>query len=265
VEGLAAAGVGTIDVIDRHGSGCDETTDLPAARLDSRARFVDERAAALFTRITQRSWDAVALVGGHASPGRNGFLEHTGSFGIDRIINGVSVSESEQQATIFGTVGIPIIFASGDDRHGAQLKERLPWVTFVEVKRAISRTAAASRAAPDVRAALVEQVKVAVARRDRARAVVLVPPFTGAYRPVWPNTLEPLKAIPGVDISAGEFRVSGATPRDVNEAINRIANVVNSVGTASAYWEYVGDDARRDRFRDSLFMVRWSEGPPRKP
>lgn len=43
IEGVAAAGVATIDVIDRHGSGCDETPDLPAARLDRRARYVDER------------------------------------------------------------------------------------------------------------------------------------------------------------------------------------------------------------------------------
>jgi len=142
VEGLVAAGVAKIEVIDRHGSGCDATPDLPASRLHPRATYVDETSGALFTRITQRQWDAVALVGAHASPGRNGFLEHLGSFGIERIINGVSVSESEQQGLAAGSGGIPIMFASGDDRLGAQLKERMPWVTFVEVKRATSRSSA---------------------------------------------------------------------------------------------------------------------------
>lgn len=263
IEGVAAAGVATIDVIDRHGSGCDETPDLPAARLDRRARYVDERARALFPRIMQHEWDAVALVGGHASPGHQGFLEHVGSFGIERVINGVSVCESEQQALGFGSKGIPITFASGDDRYAAQLRERMPWVTFVEVKRATSRTSAELRPPAEVRAALVAQVKIAVARRDRAKSMALLPPFTGAYRPVWPNALELLAAIPGVDISSGEIRVSGATPRAVNDAINRIATLVNGISIAEAHREAVSREGeKRDRFRDSLFMARWSVGPP---
>jgi D-aminopeptidase len=184
VEGLAAAGVASIDVIDRHGSGCDAAPDLPKNRLDNRARELDERARPIFDRITQHEWDAVALVGAHASPGHNGFLEHVGSFGIERIINGVSVSESEQQALLFGGQGIPVIFASGDDRYAAQMRDRMPWITVVEVKRATSRTSAQLRRATDVRAELVAQAKAAVAGRDRAKTLALVPPLTGAYRPV---------------------------------------------------------------------------------
>lgn len=266
VEGLAAGGVTSIDVIDRHGSGCDGTPDLPNTRLDSRARELDEKARSLFARITQNEWDAVALVGAHASPGHDGFLEHVGSFGIERIINGVSVSESEQQALVFGGQGIPVIFASGDDRYAAQMRDRMPWISVVEVKRATSRTTAALRPATDVRAELIAQAKVAVVGRDRAKTLALLPPFTGAYRPVWPNSLELLTAIPGLDVSSGEIRVSGANWRGVNDAINRVATLVNSILTADAYWEAVKDDATRDRFRDSLFMARWSAGAAvRKP
>jgi len=262
VEGLVATGVAKIDVIDRHGSGCDATPDLPASRLHPRATHVDETSGALFTRVTQHQWDAIALVGAHASPGHNGFLEHVGSFGIERIINGVSVSEGEQQGLMAGSGGIPIIFASGDDRLGAQLKERMPWVTFVEVKRATSRSSAALRPADAVRADLIAGARAAVGGRDRARLLALVPPFTGAYKPVWPNTLEPLKALPGFDISEGLIRVTGATPRDVNLAINQISNLVAGVHTANAHWESVDRDSKLDRFRDSLFMSQWHAGPP---
>ena len=262
IEGLVAANVGKIEVIDRHGSGCDATPDLPASRLHPRATYVDETSGALFTRITQRQWDAVALVGAHASPGHNGFLEHVGSFGIERIINGVSVSESEQQGLMAGSGGIPIIFASGDDRLGAQLKARLPWVTFVEVKRATSRSSATLRPTDAVRADLIAGARAAVGGRDRAMLVALVPPFTGAYKPVWPNSLEPLKALPGFDISEGLIRVTGATPRDVNLAINEISNLVAGAHTASAHWESITRDSKLDRFRDSLFMSQWHAGPP---
>ena len=264
VEGLVAAGVGKIEVIDRHGSGCDTTPDLPASRLHPRATYVDETSDALFTRITQRQWDAVALVGGHASPGHNGFLEHVGSFGIERIINGVSVSESEQQGLLAGSGGIPIIFASGDDRLGAQLKERMPWVTFVETKRATSRTSAALRPLTAVRADLISYAKLAVASRERAKTITLLPPFTGAYKPVYPLTLEPLGAIPGFDISTGLIRVTASNPRELNDAINRISNLVASVHTADAHWAAVSGDAKLDRFRGSLFMAQWRAGSPEK-
>lgn len=264
VEGLVAAGVAKIEVVDRHGSGCDATPDLPVSRMHPRATYVDETSSALFTRVTQRQWDAVALVGAHASPGHNGFLEHVGSFGIERILNGVSVSESEQQGLMGGNWGLPIIFSSGDDRLGAQLKERMPWVTFVETKRATSRTSAALRPPAAVRADLIFFAKLAVASRNRTKTITLLPPFTGAYKPVYPLTLEPLGAIPGVDISAGLIRVTGSNPREVNEAINRISILIASVHTADAHWEAVNGDEKLDRFRDSVFMAQWRAGPPEK-
>jgi D-amino peptidase len=265
VEGLAAAGAAKIEVIDRHGSGCDDTPDLPVSRLDRRATYVDEKGQALFPRIMERQWDAVLLVGAHASPGWNGFMEHVGSFGIERIINGVSISESEQHAQVNGSGGIPVVFASGDDRLCAQLKQRLPWVTCVVVKRATSRLSAALRPPSDVRADLIAGVKAAVANRDHAMVVSLTPPYTGAYKPVWPLTLEPLTGIAGIDISEGFIRVSGSNPREVNQAINRISDLVAGAFTADAHWAAVKQDKARDRFRDSLFMVRWQAGPPVKP
>jgi D-amino peptidase len=260
IEGLVSAGATSIQVIDRHGSWCDD--DLPPSRLDARATFVDERSATLAARIAQRQWDAVALVGAHASPGWNGFLEHTGSFGMERILNGVSVSESELFGLQFGAGGIPVIFASGDDRLAVQLKERMPWVVTAIVKDATGRGTARLRAPQAARAELVSQVQAAVGQRDRARTVALLPPFTGAYKAVWPLSLERLSAIPGVDISAGLVRVEGASPREVNNAIDRIGGIVAALHTSRTHWEAVMRDGTVDLFRRRLFRAQWHDGPP---
>ncbi len=260
IEGLASAGATEIGVSDRHGSGC-AGHDLPPARLDRRATAIADSVD--FNAIAQR-YDVVALVGGHASPGWGGFLEHVGSFGIERFLNGLSVSESEGQALAFGNRGIPILFASGDDRLGAQLKERMPWVTFVEVKRATSRSSAALRPADEVRAALIAQARIALERRADAKLLALVPPFTGGFRPVWPETLEPLTAIPGLEFRDGIIHVSAATGNQLNAAINRLQSLVASFFWADAFWEAAKRDPALERSADSLFMARWKEGPPAK-
>ncbi|HKP30738.1 MAG TPA: M55 family metallopeptidase [Gemmatimonadales bacterium] len=264
IEGLFQARVSSVDVADRHGSGCEDTPDLPSAFLHPKAREVSEHGAPFLERIGRGDWDAVVLVGGHASPGRGGFLEHVGGFGFERIINGVSVSESEQTGLVFGGSGVPIIFASGDDRYGAQLRERMPWVGFVEVKRATSRTSVELRIPDAVRAELIARARDAIANRDRAMTLALVPPLTGAYRPVWPQTLEPLAGIPGVDVSKGQIEVSGGNLAELNAAINKVQFGVASVTTSGTMWDAITQERQLDRSRDSVFMARWKEGPPKR-
>jgi len=263
IEGLVQMRVASVDVADRHGSGCENAPDLPSALLHPKAREVVERGGAFFDRVQRGDWDAVVLVGGHASPGRGGFLEHVGSFGFERIINGISISESEQTGLMFGRAGVPVIFASGDDRYGAQLRERMPWVAFVEVKHAINRTSVELRIPDAVRGDLMARVKDAVALRDRAMTLAVVPPLTGAYRPVWPQTLEPLAGIPGVDLSKGQIEVTGRNLGELNEAINKVQFVVASFTTSGIMWEKIDTDRQLDRWRDSVFMARWKEGPPK--
>ena len=160
-----------------------------------------------------------------------------------------------------GAWGIPVIFASGDDRYRQQLAERMPWVTFTEVKRATSRTSAELRPADAVRAELITNVRAAVAKRNEARLLAAVPPFTGAYKAVWPQTLGEIGAVPGVDTTGGLIRVSGATLREVNDNINRIGLVVANALVARAFWDAADRDPRLDRQRDSVFMAKWAEGP----
>src|SRR4029078_7326981 len=124
IDGLVAGGASEIGVIDRHGGCEDPVHDLPTDRVDKRAHFIDESKSGSALNAT---WDAAVLVGMHAGPRSGGFLEHVGSFGLERILNGHSVTESEQFALRLGERGIPVIFASGDDVLRRHLAQRMPW------------------------------------------------------------------------------------------------------------------------------------------
>ena len=82
----------------------------------------------------------MAVVGMHAKTGSGGFASHTFTLGIDLLINGQSITETELVALSWGRVGVPVIFASGDDRLAGDL-ETMPWIEYVTVKEATRRTA----------------------------------------------------------------------------------------------------------------------------
>lgn len=260
IEGLVAGGAKEVGVIDRHG-GCEAPArELPADRLHKRASFIDETKGSAFEQL----WDAVALVGMHAAPGSGGFLEHIGSFGIGRILNGLSVTESEQFALRFGERDTPIVFASGDDRLGRHLASRMPWVVYVEVKSATSLTSALSRPAAETEATLRAQAQAALGNRGSMKALALVAPFSGGFRAVYPETLEPLAILPGLEVHVrnGIIPVTGTSARELNQAINRVQSVVASFWWAEAFWEAAKTRPDIVRQADSLFMVRWQAGPP---
>lgn len=258
IDGVVAGGASEVGVIDRHG-GCDNPRlDLPADQLDKRARFVDESKSSAL----DQPWDGVALVGMHAGPGVGGFLEHIGSFGIERILNGLSVTESEQFALRLGEQGIPVIFASGDDRLRQHMSQRMPWVRVVEVKRATSRVSAVLRPVGDVRADLRAQAQLALEQRATTRSLALLAPFSGAFRPVYPASLEPLAVLPGVDIRSGMIPVTGNSARELNQAINRVQTMVASFWWAEMFWEAAKDHPDIVSKADALHHARWVAGPP---
>jgi D-aminopeptidase len=258
VAGLIDAGARYIGVLDRHGSGCDDEPDLPAELLDPRATM---RWPAEGT-VLDEQWDAVVLVGMHTAPGSGGFLEHTGSFGFARIVNGVSIMEPEQFALRVARSGVPVIFASGDDRLRSDFASRMPWVEFSITKRAVDRTTVVLRAIDEARADLREQAAAALRRRDEARALSLLPPFEGAYRPVWPQTLAPLAALPGLDLANDEIHVTAASPGELNAALISIQNIVASFWWAEMFWEAARSSPELLDMAERLFMERWKGGRP---
>lgn len=138
VAGLFAGGAGSVSVADGHGSG-NPGPDILIDQLDRRARMVS-RTSSFDTYLDlaeQGAFDAVAVVGMHAKNGSGGFASHTFGIGSQFLVNGLSITETELLGLLHGRVGIPVIFASGDDRLAEDLKT-MPWIQYVTTKKATS-------------------------------------------------------------------------------------------------------------------------------
>jgi len=88
------------------------------------------------------SFDAALFIGYHARVcSRGAILEHTFSStyvkGIR--INGVEASEYYLNALVAGHYNVPVILVAGDNKLKLEVKERTPWVEYVEFKKSITR------------------------------------------------------------------------------------------------------------------------------
>lgn len=199
VDGLFAGGATEVLIADGHGSGNPEP-DLRADLLDSRATQIirDEPFDTYFDLPETEDIDAVAVVGMHAKTGSGGFASHTFTLGIDLLINGRSITETELVALSWGRVGVPVIFASGDDRLAADL-ESMPWIEFVTVKEATAADSARLRPAAEARNELREAARRAVEGLDGAQAMRVETPIFASLHAVPPASLRFLDGVPGID------------------------------------------------------------------
>ena len=106
----------------------------------------------------------------HAKTGSRGFASHTITLGMDVLLNGKPITESEIVAYSWGRVGVPLIFVSGDDRLQNDLKI-MPWIEFVVTKKATSASTVELRPVDSVHAEMRE--KAARAVRNLAKAKVM--------------------------------------------------------------------------------------------
>jgi D-amino peptidase len=227
IDGLFAAGAGTVMVSDGHGSGCD-APNLPPDRLDRRASYVDLKSD---TRpVYKRKWDAVVLVGEHAGSTSGGFLPHTVVFGFTRLVNGRAISESELMAYRFGESGIPVIFVSGDDALKASLRETMPWIEYVQVKRTVSVSSAipgdAKVAARDLREGAIR----AMSKINAAPPLRVTTPFKAGLRALPPMTsFRILKGVPGVVLNDETVEFTAANFDEAQRGWGSLVGVGNTV------------------------------------
>jgi D-amino peptidase len=261
IDGLFAGGATAVDVVDGHGSGNQEP-DVLADRLDPRARQVTRDAPfrQYVDLVEPRAYDAVAVVGMHAKTGSRGFASHTYTLGIEFRMNGRAITETELVAFSFGRAGVPVIFASGDDRLAADL-ETLPWIEFVTVKTATSASTAEPRPLAEARADLTESAQRAVERLDEMRVVTIAEPVETALHAVPPASLAVLRDVPG--IAYADETVTFTAPDFAAAYDGLIALVtVARTGYASVLQETLSEHAAgseiRDRNRVRLFD-RWMD------
>jgi D-amino peptidase len=191
IAGLFDGGADEVVVVGGHASGSPEP-DILLEQMDARAEFLD------WTTMTSNiEIDAIAAVGMHSRTGGGGFMAHTNQLGMDYIVNGRHMNETEQMMYRSGEAGTPVVFVAGDDK----LREQLlpyPWIEYVITKFATSASTAELRPVEAVH----EEMRAAAARAvetiPAARAVVPKTPITAGLRASPPADLSFLEGVPGI-------------------------------------------------------------------
>lgn len=199
IAGAADGGAEEFVVADGHGTCRNIIPEL----LDRRARLALGQLSSLPPSALQGldgSFDAIMLIGFHARAGRHpGVLDHTSwSQTVSEVrLNGRAVGEAEINAAYAGALGVPILLVSGDDVLAADLRESMPWVHAVVVKRALGRY----QAETFVPAVACERIRAAAAAAVReaggARAFVLSRPVTVELEFLHPMYVELASLVPG--------------------------------------------------------------------
>ena len=167
-------------VWDAHGPGAVDVERFPrGAKLINNRRlrppyFLDE------------SFDALFVLGQHAKAGtQDANLAHSySSMSISSIrINGIELGEFGCMAALAGSLGIPTVFVSGDDKMMAEARALIPGIYGAQVKIGLGPQTALHLAPEDARA-LVRQVaaQAAVHVGEVAPFVLEGPPYEQEIR-----------------------------------------------------------------------------------
>jgi D-amino peptidase len=202
IAGLFEGGATQVDVVDAHGSGNPEP-DVPPGALDARARqvFRDTRFRQYVDLVAPDTYDAIVCVGMHAKSGSRGFASHTFAPGLDFIVNGASITETELIGYSWGRVGVPVVLVTGDDRLRADLAATMPWLEYVTVKTATSASSAELRPVEEVHRDMRRAAARALQGLGGRKAMPLAGPIRGGMRAVPPASFAMLRGLPGVVFS----------------------------------------------------------------
>lgn len=175
VEGLVAAGVEEVLVLDGHGAGglCYELLH-PAVRLIHGRPLAPWK---VWTEIVEKTCDVAMMIGQHARAGEvRGNLNHTqNSQTIEYYrLNGREIGEIAQMALYLGAGGIPLIFLSGDDAACREAEELIPGITTAAVKQGLSRGSAISLSAPEAQRRIRQAAQAAVEKQRKTPLAPLV-------------------------------------------------------------------------------------------
>ncbi|MFB3894571.1 MAG: M55 family metallopeptidase [Phycisphaerae bacterium] len=161
-KGLFDAGATQVIVWDNHGGSLNLFHDDLDERCDIMLGVgVEHRWPGL-----DSSFAGVLMVGYHSKDNTpDAVMAHSFSSKTYQYmkVNGVEVGEIAIDAAAAGSMGVPAIFVSSDDKGVAEAKQFLPWVETVATKQGLGWNAAISkhprRSAADIRAAAAAAVK----------------------------------------------------------------------------------------------------------
>lgn len=196
IGALFEAGAGSVLVNDSHG----DHQNVLHTDLDPRATYVQGSIKRLgMMAELDASFDGVVFIGYHAMAGvPDAFLAHTGSGSVKGLwINGVEVGEGGMNAYYAGSLGVPVILASGD-RAFAEEIAALTGTPAIVTKDALGSSAARMKSPEIVREELAEGARAALATLGDASPLSIDGPV--AVRIRFASTTRPyiLEAIDGV-------------------------------------------------------------------
>ena len=178
---LFDSGATEVTVWDAHGRGCNLDYDsLDERCLIAIGSTVGERYPNL-----DKNFSGVLFIGYHANAS-NGDAAIAHTFSITEYqfikVNGVEFGEIAIDASIAGSIGVPVIFVSGDSECVAEAKKFLPFAETVETKKSYAYTRIVSKHPKAVAKEIYEGVKKAVSRLDEMKLFTVSSPFTAEFR-----------------------------------------------------------------------------------
>lgn len=202
IAGLFDGGATSVHVVDGHGSGNPEP-DVPPGSLDARVvQVVRDRPFRQYVDlVAPDTYDAVVCVAMHSKTGSGGFAAHTFAPGLEFLVNGRSITETELIGYSWGRVGVPVILVTGDDRLQQDLRT-MPWLEYVVTKHATSASSAELRPVEQVHREMREAARRAVRAVSKAQVMRLDGPIQGGMRAVPPASFAMLRGLPGVALRA---------------------------------------------------------------
>jgi D-aminopeptidase len=167
IEALRAAGAERISVGDWHMVGTNVERERMPDGVEVRpiADLALTEAKPSMAKAHGGPLDAVAMIGHHArTPSPRGFCSHTFVWGMEVLLDGDSLSETQTYAQALAAEGVPILVAAGDRWLLEEMREgELGSARLVTTKEGEGRGRARSVEPADAHAALREAIAAAAA------------------------------------------------------------------------------------------------------
>ncbi len=218
IEGLVAAGVEDILVMDGHGPEGLWFEDLiPPAKI-LQGRPLAPRA--IWDPIVDQ-YEAGAIIGQHAMAGvPTSTMNHTqSSKNNDHIkLNGKKIGEIAQAALYRGARGMPFFFLSGEEDACREAEAFIPGIHTVSVKKGLSRGSAISLSATEARQRIRDGIRQAVEahRKNPVKPMVWPGPYVLEKRYFHTDSADISAAQPGAE------RIDGQTVQFRGDNIREI-------------------------------------------
>ena len=132
IDGFFAAGATEVRVVDGHGPGA-----VDPELLDERATLQRGAATPVWPFTLDETFDGYACVGQHAKSRTPwSHITHTGSFSTyEMSVNGISIGEFGEMAFAAAELGVPVIFAAGEEAFAREAEALAQGVVTVSVKK----------------------------------------------------------------------------------------------------------------------------------